>query len=289
MVSSASFIHAVAERHRREKGFKLFVRNHQSCPYPRNIGFFKAMSIVNESEPKNYSSKKYVPITRRNIRSFLKNNPENISLHQRVENRSKHVAEVLSQGDLAVETALKYCLREMFRNIFEHSQTVFAWYGGQYWPSLDAVEFAFSDIGSGFLPTINRHPSYNVTNDFEALEYAMEPGVTGQPGKSNWSETSGPEWANSGYGLFIASELCRRHGRFHVHSNSAGRSLSGSDIIEYSCHFPGTLVVLELNPSTFENVDTKELIKSICKEGEERSALSPIVSIKRASKSSSSS
>jgi hypothetical protein len=245
------------------------------------------MSIEDEAAPTNYSSQKYIPITRRNIRSFLKNNPENISPHQRVENRAKHVAEVLSQGNLAVASALNYCLREMFRNIFEHSHTVFAWYGGQYWPSLDTVEFAFSDLGSGFLSSVNRHPSYNVTSDSEALDYAMAPGITGQPGKSIWSETSGPKWANSGYGLFIASELCRRHGKFHVHSNSVGRSFSGSHVVEHSHHFPGTLVVLKLNPSTFNNVETRELIKSICKEGEERSALSQIASIKKASNSSS--
>lgn len=266
---------------------KLSVRGHDTCEYPRNIGFFHAIGVDDEQEPVNYSSSEYIPVTRRNIESLIKHgSDEEGSIHSKVEARAKQVASVLARGNEELTKVLEYCLREMFRNIFEHSKTKFCWYCGQYWPSKDRVDFAFADIGIGLLESLNRHPSLSVKTDQEAVELALQAGITGQPGKSLWSETSGPEYANSGYGLYIASELVRSFGKFSIHSKSHGITLLGQNVKKSEGFFPGTAVVLSINPSKIAGKSIKSFVTDITKTGESVAAQSKLPTVKKASRSS---
>jgi hypothetical protein len=96
---------------------------------------------------------------------------------------------------------LSYSLRELMRNVFEHSETDSLYYCAQYWPKSSKVEVAVADFGIGIRRALSRNPNFRFDSDKEAREYSLLPSVSG----ATHRERSSGTWFNSGYGLYMTN------------------------------------------------------------------------------------
>lgn len=149
---------------------------------------------------------------------------------------------------------LSYAIREMLRNVMEHSQSDHFLYCAQYWPTQDKIEIGIIDSGMGLKDSLNRNPKYTVKDDKEAIIYALTPGVT----SSNYG-SGGPkgEWFNSGYGLYLTSRICEEGGSFLILSGSECINKTNRMTTTSTSAYKGTGVRLILKPSMIKNLGTK--------------------------------
>ena len=160
------------------------------------------------------------------------------------------------------------------RNTFEHGETDRSVLSAQKWHDGE-IEIAIIDHGRGIRESLAEH--ITTGDDCEALNLAILPGVSRSIDQSNDNE-----WGNSGFGLYVLSELGKRYGVFYLVS---GRSflIAKDNLIEcIDCVFQGTAVGLKIKKPKGTNF--QELIEEIVAEGEKISGSSQFP--RRASKSS---
>ncbi|MGT2800351.1 hypothetical protein [Streptococcus marmotae] len=168
------------------------------------IFFHFAESSKNSDERNINSTGTYTPIMKSILSDYFRGS-ENIS-----ENISRKIAKVLSCSNENVEEIFFYIISEMIRNIPEHSHCFNAWHCSQSWDHKEYIEseFALIDYGIGFKESLNFKELYSVSNDREAMNLALKPGVTsGITEKSHLRENEEVDYLNSGYGLYIVTEL----------------------------------------------------------------------------------
>ncbi|MGP1357521.1 ATP-binding protein [Roseicyclus sp.] len=163
---------------------------------------------------------------------------------------------------------LSYSIREIFRNVFEHSEADSLFFCAQYWPRSNKVEFAVSDFGIGIRRGLGTNPNFRFPTDKDALEYSLLPGVSG---KTHLPRTSS-NWFNSGYGLYMTNRLARNGGNFVIVSGDSAIHFSKRTKNNYPTSFPGTAIRLNLNVEEIGDVqgrlqefreDGKELAATI--------------------------
>lgn len=100
----------------------------------------------------------------------------------------------------AVADPIKYVFSEMVRNALEHSKSpVGAVVCAQYYRETKRIAVGIADAGIGVLESMRR--SHRVSTDREALELALQPGITGTT-----SRIGGNEF-NAGAGLFFTKSI----------------------------------------------------------------------------------
>jgi hypothetical protein len=144
--------------------------------------------------------------------------------------------------DPTARSAIYTCLGELCFNVPHHaaSQT-----GGvasaQGYPQLHRFEATIVDLGIGIRQSLRQNTIYaSVASDVEAIETALELGVTSKPGDK------GPT-RHSGYGLSVTQHLLKRNGGRLVVRSGQGEIHVGAapKAQESEFDFPGTLVVME--------------------------------------------
>lgn len=108
----------------------------------------------------------------------------------------------------------KYAIREILRNVFEHSQANECYIFGQRWAN-GHVELAIVDEGVGIGHTLA--DAHGANSDADALQLAVLPGVSRTGGEAHGQNV----YDNSGFGLYILSELGANFGWFTLGSGSA--------------------------------------------------------------------
>ncbi len=190
-----------------------------------------------------------------------------------IEERSDKMAIVLSRGDEKLRRSLTFLLREMIRNVPEHSGAGEVWICAQYWASYQLVELALLDEGVGIKESLLQNPAYKkmISNDKKALVFALQPGISRSFSPADRNNNDDDYWRNSGYGLYMASELCANlGGSFIIASgNSALKRYKYYDrqkAQNIPTFFNGTVVQLRISTSEIANY---ELVKTeILKDGE---------------------
>lgn len=152
---------------------------------------------------------------------------------------------------------ISYSIREILRNVFEHSGSDECFVCAQRWTD-GRAEIAILDNGMGIFNTLSQ--VYKV-DEKDAIPLAIKPGITRT---SNFSEDENIH-QNSGYGLYAISEIGRSFGEFYLGSGSKIYSSNKNPNISDS-FFRGTFVGLNIRnmPTNF-----KELLQDIIKSGEE--------------------
>ncbi|GAB1342118.1 hypothetical protein MASR1M101_12450 [Gemmatimonas sp.] len=121
------------------------------------------------------------------------------------------------------QDVLEYCFREIVRNVFEHSEaddcTLMAQRYGQH-----QVEIAIADAGVGVHATLGT--SLGVADPAHSVRAALEPGITRVTGQQE-----GTPWDNTGFGLYVVSQLGIAAGSFTI--TSSGVCIAKS---EYTDH-----------------------------------------------------
>lgn len=237
--------------------------------YLAHMGFWRSIGEDFGNHPGEAAGNtRYLPITRV-LRSDVVATASRLSREPGdvICDSTDRLAEVLVQdrGD-ALELTLAYAMRELFRNVFEHSRAEDLWYSAQFWPTKNRVEIAVVDEGIGILESLRRNPDLNVDNELRAVILATQRGVSGATPlpapRSIGGELAESRWVNSGWGLFVLRELARAAGSLLVVSNTSAVLFKQDSIHSFECDFRGTAVRLVLKPGSLENLLQQILEKS---------------------------
>ena len=185
-----------------------------------------------------------------------------------LEKESGRLTGMLAGGNGELHKLLTYLMREMLRNTPEHAQTSQMWVCGQYCPSGAAAEIAVMDEGIGLYRSLTRNPSHRayITDPAAALRWAVKAGISRAFGPAA-GQRSRDEWANSGFGLYMASTICRDlGGSFCIISSGRYLCIDSRGVQTGETSFSGTAVGLRVPAAQLH--DAQGLISAAARKGE---------------------
>ena len=246
--------------------------------YLRYIGFFPFIGIEAGNRPNEApGSNRYLPIT-----PISKDELQGsgLRIQDEIDKRSRQLAGVIFAG-IHNETRrdmLGYCLRETIRNVFEHAGVEECVVMAQRWDNGNA-EIAIVDEGRGLFASLSE--SHAIADQRTAISEAIKPGISRINDPCN-----DDRWQNSGFGLYVVSELGKKFGSFTIASDDNALLIADGENLWATFPINGTALKLSItieDPDYFSN-----LIQAIVIEGEKEAGLLP-GAIKKASKMSSTS
>lgn len=231
--------------------------------YLAHVGFFQWLGIGVGNPPGSVAGgSTWIPVTtltRGELEQRIAETGKQLGsvIHQECERLARLVAQ---SNQLKVTAPIAYCLREVIRNVFEHGETDRCVLCAQKCAD-ESLELAVIDQGRGIRRSLEERLQF--ATDSEALRNAILPGVSRCP-------STDPEdpWGNSGFGLFVLSELGGEFGAFRVVSGQAALHITGGDIREESAALLGTAIQLRLRRS--KGLNLANYIDSIVTRGESR-------------------
>lgn len=220
--------------------------NYKHMTYAGHMGFFQAFGLEFGKAPGEANgSKRYIPLKIFHCDELIKSAAlKGIEVGDAVEGESQHMAAMLCGADSgAVFDTLTYSVRELMRNVVEHSEAKQFGICAQYWPTKGKVEVAILDRGIGLRESLKNNPHLDASDDKRAINYALMPAVSGKAFKGARQKQKGP-WANSGFGLYMTSRICRNGGTFFVASGDTGMLLTKKTEAKryFDCVFQGTAI-----------------------------------------------
>lgn len=245
--------------------------NRRVHSYMMHLGFFDFIYMDDEGKQVGQAqgSTKYLPITRLVIEPFDPSTRTREAWYEEIREESRRLAGVLAgtYDDTEELRVYSYSIREIIRNVFEHSQAKECYICGQRWWN-GKVEIAILDEGIGIARTISEaHP---VNDDLHALQLALMPGIS----RTNLISENENIFGNSGFGLYILSNLAASFGWFVLGSGD-GRVIgyNNTERLNETFSFAGTFFGMRLNhaPHNFRSV-----LEDIIAAGEAESGLNGI-------------
>lgn len=249
-----------------------------ACSYLGYFGFFRRIGIDFGAENDGMQGT-YIPITEIKSEELQEEAiKKKVAFQEIIERMSEKIVKIILPNEFyenQEDQLLSYSLREIIRNCFEHGEAKSCYVMGQRWQN-GYAELAILDLGKGIKNALSKNFSIDSTK--KALQLAILPGI------SSGNTQSNDYYANSGFGLYVTSQLCKLYGKFALCSSEGMLKVQNGKSDSYLETPPvGTLVRLRMkipNGYYFPNVKQK-----IISEGE---ALAETVegSAKKASKAS---
>lgn len=178
-----------------------------------------------------------------------------------IEGRAISLAQTLAYGEYI--EIFSFAIREIIRNVIEHSKSTNMAYCAQYWPNSYFAEIAILDTGIGIRSSLSRNSKLEINDDYGALCLSLIPGISGNAHKFN----TGNIWDNSGFGLYMVSRLCGNNGNFYIGSGESGLYLSSKRKERIETKYSGTILKLGLTSIAPDNL--RNLITRLNKDGDE--------------------
>lgn len=242
----------------------FYAKNFDNHSYAAHMGFFKTFGLDHGNAPGEASgSSTHIPIQSIK-RSELSEQASKayVEIGYTIEDRAASLASLLTQTDNGVlHDTLTYSIREIIRNVFEHSEAGEVFLCAQHWPSRHEVEVGIVDAGIGVRAGLAENPNFQFDTDRESLHAALMPGVSG----NIWAGKGSDPWRNTGYGLYMTNRICRAGGCFFICSGSAGLWLEGKRKLDVPSNLQGTAVRLFLDTSQL--TDLKDRLAGFHKDG----------------------
>ena len=238
--------------------------------YLMHLGFFDFVHIDQGKQVgQAKGSARYLPIKAVKRPSINIKADGLVAWYDAIMDVSRSLAAVVagSADDTEELRTYTYCIREVIRNVFEHAQVDECFICGQRWAD-GRVEIAILDEGVGLTATLT--PDADLPDDESALLLAVRPGVS----RTALASANGPNtYDNSGFGLFILTELAANFGWFVLGSGSSqmtGRK-QNRDLAQTS--FEGTYFGMHFtsSPHSFSGV-----LDDIIQIGEQEAGVSGI-------------
>lgn len=257
---------------RKHNKSNIYVSNYDATNatnYAGHMGFFQSFGIDAGKFPSEATGNcNYIPIKLFRIKIWQRAAKQDRKpIGEIIETESRQLSEVLTRetkGKL-VDT-IEFTLREIIRNVAEHSKAKQVGFVAQYWPRKEYVELAILDSGIGFKKSLSKNPFLEKEmSDNAALNYALLPGVSGKMFKGKYKDPY-DEWENSGFGLYMASEICRNGGSFFACSGTAGTLLVKAKKENIKMSYPCTAIRLRL--ATRQLKPTADALSKYHKKGE---------------------
>lgn len=242
----------------KSKRLNIIFNGWEPHTYLSHMGFFSMCGYNHGKEiGEAIGSNDYLPITEIQRGAFYELESDKYrELPDLIQRHVDRVSDVISRDrdiNKNLFDVLSYSIREIFRNVFEHSESDSLYFCAQYWPASNKVEFAVSDFGIGIRQGLGTNPNFRFSTDKEALEYSLLPSVSGKTHLPRQSET----WFNSGYGLYMTSRLARNGGNFVVASGNCAIHFSRKTKSNYLTSFPGTAIRVNLNVNEIGNIQSR--------------------------------
>jgi hypothetical protein len=244
---------------RRHPAARVACSNFRHMTYAAHMGFFRAFGLDFGNAPgAARGSESYLPMTILSCEELTGAAAERgVEVGEEVESQSRHLAAMLSgdnQGPL-FET-LAYSLRELMRNVVEHSKANVFGICAQHWPSKQKVEVAILDRGIGVRSSLSHNPHLDASDDKRALNYALMPAVSGKAFKGSRVKQRG-HWANSGFGLYMTSRICRTGGTFFISSGEVGMLLTKASEAKryFECALGGTAIRMVMRTNQVDDLN----------------------------------
>lgn len=253
----------------RFEGTKTACTNYEHMTYPGHMGFFQAFGLdFGKSPGEANGSKRYIPLKIFRCDQLRTSAAEkSIEVGDEVESESQHMAAMLCGTDSGpIYDTLTYSVREMIRNVVEHSEANQFGICAQYWPTKNRVEVAILDRGIGLRASLQKNPHLDASDDKRAINYALMPAVSGKAFKGARQKQRG-HWANSGFGLYMTSRICRNGGNFFVGSGNTGMLLTKKTEAKryFDCNFTGTAIRMVVK--TDQIADLRDTLETYRNEG----------------------
>ena len=251
---------------------QLLYEDNSDYTYACHMGYFQAAGFHQGKAPGEATgSSSYIPLTRINVRELQAKAVTDGNFGEQgdiIEIEAKRLAVVLSQGKIELRKLLQYLIREAMRNIPEHAGTNDIWICGQYWHNRNIAEIAILDEGIGVFESLKQNPVHRkyVTSNEEALRWAIQPGVSVAFNPA-LGQRSNDVCANSGYGLYMISEICRKtNGWFTFVSGEECLRAYPNNISICKTKFNGTALGIRIRTSNITNF--QKIIDMVRKDGE---------------------
>jgi hypothetical protein len=243
--------------------------NFEEKTYAAHMGFFISVGLAfGKKQGEATGSNTYLPISFINVSDLEFEASENAShISDIIEKKSNELAKILTrlqEGDIV--DILAFSIREIFRNVVEHSFSEKINYCAQYWPNQHRVEVAILDTGIGIKESISHNPNLSLINERDAIHFALMPGIS-KIHKSSMKQDQYNPWINSGYGLYMTNRICRNGGTFSIISNNAGLILDENQKRDLTCNYIGT--ALRLCIDTKKITSCSQLLNTFSREGSE--------------------
>ena len=254
-------------KYRKEKELKTKVQglndSNRVVSYLNFIGFFKFIGVKNYGEEVRTTvirNGRYIPITKFCYTRF-KPDPDSREIIQPADLIDIQASEIsrLFTTDSMPHVSLKYVICEILRNAYEHSLSDNFFVFGQYWRTGE-MELVILDDGVGIHQTLLKKYPY-LTSQYDAIMKSLEPGVS----RASF-EPELNEYGNSGFGLYVVSELAKKHGAILVASNDATIAMNKDRKLVFQTTARGTLVCVKIN--NIWDVDYDKEIDSIIAAGQ---------------------
>lgn len=213
--------------------------------YLMHLGFFDFLHMpLGNQVGYARGSSRYLPITRIARPNI---NVEDVGVEKwyaEIEVMARKLAGGLtaSYDDSEELRAYTYSIREIIRNVFEHSGADECYICGQRWYD-ESVEIALIDEGIGICTTLREVSE--IENDGNALLMSVRPGVS----RAGRNSCAANLYDNSGFGLFILTELAASFGWFVLGSGGAQLVGNAGNREVQSSSFSGTYVGIRLHTS----------------------------------------
>ena len=222
--------------------------------YLQHLGFFQFIGLpFGKAVGQASGNAKYIPIeciSRDSL--YARVDPVYRPLRQVIKEDTAALARVLlaRETDEQSREALSYSLREVVRNVFEHSRADECFVCAQRWYD-GSVQLGILDDGRGIPDSLA--DAYPGLTHRQSLEHAIRPGV------SRVRDELENRHDNSGYGLYVLSELGDECGWFSVGSGDymLTRAKSSRDDEIEEIPFSGTFVGLHLDRGITSDFRTK--------------------------------
>jgi hypothetical protein len=240
-----------------------------SSGYFRHIRFIDYLNGQHDNMQNMVRNENYISITRVPTQKLIANSAQNNEeIAETIDDYAGVIVDLLFRGrEVSIDSKkiLRFSIREIVRNVFEHSQAIEFYVTGQYWPSQKRIQVALCDTGVGIKSSISRNRKLEVKSDRDALHLALMPGISGSPDKLHEGNLS-EGWRNSGFGLFMTSRFCRKSGGFSFSSGDCCLVLDEHKTVHEIPFAPGTAIRLDLHERDLINADNT--LRRLEREGE---------------------
>src|SRR5699024_7893332 len=238
--------------------------------YGLNIGVFQRLGISevgsNEEGPTYLAPKK---VYKNEVYDYIKNHDYTMEnyfdiLSEKITNK------VIGQSNMTndkLTSLFSYVVRELIRNIFDHSESEYFYYGSQYLPNKKIVELVISDRGVGLKNTIpfdTEEKWLDLDTTENAIKKAFTPGITAA---SNHSYAPQDYW-NSGFGLaMVKSLVSAADGTLCL--ATADKAITYNQTEEwYDCYIKGTVLRLRVDLDKLMLVDFDKQLNKVTEEAQ---------------------
>lgn len=148
---------------------------------------------------------------------------------------------------------ISFSINEIIRNILQHSDSNSLLVMAQKWGSKrKCLELSIMDLGNGIDATLGKLANQLDNTNITPLKLSLIPGASSQL-TTYINDTA----ENSGFGLYMISELVKDYGDFFILSGNEGISITKENRKHFTTTTLGTIISIRIDLNKLENYQNK--------------------------------